>query len=65
MDNNFELAVNWALQQQQYEIEEGVFIPVSKEMPFTVVDKVRKYFNINNIEYSSFSFDDLIPYLPN
>jgi len=62
--DSFQSAVNWAL-QQQYEIEEGVFIPVSKDIPFTVVDKVREYFNTNNVEYDTFSYDDLIPYLPN
>jgi len=64
MPNETQDAVNWAL-QQQYEIEPGRFIPVSLDMPFTVVDKVREYFNANNIEYSSFSFDDLKPYLSN
>ena len=57
-------AVDWAL-QQQYEIDPGVFVSVSVDMPFTVVDKVREYFNTHSIDYSSFSFDDLIPYLPN
>ena len=30
-----------------------------------LVDKVREYFNNNEIEYETFSFDDLIPFLPN
>lgn len=55
-------AVDWAF-QQQYEIETGIAAPVSVDMPFTVVDKVREYFNAHSIEYSSFSFDDLKPYL--
>jgi len=54
-------ALGWAM-HQQYEIE-GVFIPVSKDIPFSVVDKVREYFNANNIKYESFSYDDLIPYI--
>lgn len=54
-------AVNWAL-QQQYEIEEGIFIQVTPDIPFTVVDKVREYFNTHSIEYSTFSYDDLIPF---
>ena len=29
----------------------------------TIVDKVRKYFNKNNIKYNNFSFDDLELYL--
>lgn len=55
-------AVNWAL-QQQYEIENGYFVNVSADMPFTVVDKVREYFNTNGVQYSTFSFEDLEPYL--
>lgn len=55
-------AVNWAL-QQQYELEPGFFVSVSIDMPFTVVDKVREYFNTNNIGYPSFSFEDLTLYL--
>lgn len=44
-------AVDWALQQvENYNYE--------------LVDKVREYFNDNNIEYTTFSFDDLTPYLP-
>ena len=30
-----------------------------------LVDKVREYFNNNEIEYETFAFDDLIPFLPN
>lgn len=55
-------AINWAL-QQQYEFEQGEFIRVSKDYPFMVVDKVREYFNVHNIDYSTFSYNDLIPYL--
>lgn len=55
-------AVNWAL-QQTFDDGFGNQIQVTKEMPSVVVDKVREYFNQNNIEYSTFSFDDLIPFL--
>lgn len=56
-------AVNWAF-QQQYEVEPGLNVHVSIDMPFTVVDKVREYFNTNGIVYSTFSYYDLKPYLP-
>ena len=56
--NEMNEAVAWAL-QQQYEIEQGVFMPVSIEHPFTVVDKVREYLNTNSIVYDTFSFADL------
>ena len=29
-----------------------------------LVDKVRDYFNANGVEYGTFSFADLLPYLP-
>ena len=46
-------AVNWALQQ------DGVTLTD----PGTVVDKVREYFNMYEIVYDTFSFDDLEPFL--
>lgn len=55
-------AIRWAL-SQEYELEPGVIVPVSVERPYTIVDKVREYFNKNNIPYESFSFDDLKPLL--
>ena len=55
-------AVEWAL-QQEYELEHGIFVPVSPDIPFTVVDKVREYFNEHGIEYDTFSFKDLEPFL--
>jgi len=54
------LAIEWALQQKD---SEGNFI--TKNNAHDLVDKVREYFNINNVEYSTFSYDDLIPYLSN
>ena len=30
----------------------------------TLVDMVREYFNENNIEYDTFSYDDLVLHLP-
>ena len=29
----------------------------------SIVDKVREYFNNNGVEYNTFSYDDLVPYL--
>ena len=46
-------AVEWALQQ------DGVFT----ENPNSVVDKVRQYFNIHNIDCRPMCYDDLIPYI--
>lgn len=47
-------AVEWALQQAD---DEGN--PITKDTRHTLVDKVREYFNQNNIEYSTFSYMDL------
>ena len=44
-------AIEWALTQLD-EIQNS-----------DLVDKVREYFNNNEIEYETFSFDDLIPFL--
>ena len=54
-------AVEWALQQTV--TEEGLEVPVTKETVHFLVDKVREYFNANGIEYDSFSYGDLMPYL--
>jgi hypothetical protein len=51
-------AVNWALTQKD---ENGNAI--AKNTPQTLVDKVREYFNTNNIPYPTFSYDDLLPFL--
>ncbi len=44
-------AVEWAMNQMQ------------DTDTHTLVDKVREYFNDNNIVYDTFSYDDLAPYL--
>lgn len=58
MPNETQQAIDWAL-TQEYEGE-----PVTKETPQELVDKVRKYFNDHEVEYHSFSFTDLVPFLP-
>lgn len=61
MPNETKQAVEWAL-QQEVESPFGL-IQVTKEYKQLLVDKVREYFNENSIEYSSFSYSDLEPYL--
>ncbi|MCE5220053.1 MAG: hypothetical protein LLF98_01995 [Clostridium sp.] len=51
-------AINWALTQKDVDGNE-----ITKNTTHSLVDKVRDYFNSNNINYNSFSYDDLIPYL--
>lgn len=53
-----QIAVNWALQQMDLQGN-----PITKDSPQQLVDKVRDYFNANNVTYSTFSYDDLVPYL--
>lgn len=55
-------AIEWAL-QQTYDDGIGNQIAVTKENPQALVDHVRRYFNEHNIQYSTFSYDDLIPFL--
>lgn len=57
-------AVNWAL-QQTITTDWGETYPVTKESYGDLVEKVREYFNTNKIEYTTFSYDDLQPYLSN
>lgn len=58
-------AVEWALQQS---VEIDMVTHYVKDEKGNIdhhllVDFVRQYFNDNNIEYSTFSFEDLKPYL--
>ena len=58
-------AVEWAL--KQYEEVEGYKIHVVESGKVThslLVDFVSKYFNEHGIEYDTYSFPDLIPYIP-
>jgi len=57
-------AVDWALKQEV--IEDGVKMKVydnGRINNHLFVDFVRKYYNVNNIEYGTFDFNDLKPYL--
>lgn len=58
MPEETQIAINWALTQDFDDI------PVTKDTPMGLVCRVREYFNANNVPYDSFSYDDLIPYLP-
>ena len=59
MPNETKQAIEWALTQQTNECG----YPITVEMAHELVDKIRDYFNTNNIEYNAFSYDDLIPFL--
>ena len=62
---DFQNAVNWAIEQEEKNLE-GKKINVkngNKINKSLLVRKVREYFNQNNIEYATFSYQDLIPYL--
>ena len=51
-------AIRWALTQKI----DGEFIKATDAQ--ALVDKVREYLNEHNIEYETFSYNDLIPFLP-
>jgi len=53
-------ALRWALEQVVTD-EFGNIYPVVT--PHEIVDNVREYFNENGIEYGTFSYDDLVPFL--
>ena len=51
-------AIQWALTQ---DTQDGGQVTV--DMHHILVEKVREYFNSNSVEYGSFSYIDLIPFL--
>lgn len=55
-------AIQWAL-QQTYNDGTGTQQPITKETPQPLVDAVRQWFNDHGVQYSTFSYDDLKPYL--
>lgn len=67
MPKETQQAVNWAL-RQKVEVIEGIFVytkdPETGEVNSEyLVDFTRQYFNENNIEYSTFDFNSLKPYI--
>ena len=62
MPNETQLAINWAL-QQKYEdnFRSKHYVKIYNQCE--LVDKVREYFDINNIDCKPFCYDDLKPYL--
>jgi hypothetical protein len=56
-------AVNWALNQTLTNEFTGEEYPITADMAKEVVDHVLQYFNDHNIEYSTFSYEDLKLYL--
>ena len=55
-------AVQWAI-EQEIEVAPNEFVPVSSDPRTFLVDKVREYFNNNNVDYETFSYKDIEPYL--
>lgn len=62
MPNETQQAIQWAL-QQAYDDGMGNKQLITKDTQQPLVDAVRQYFNQNNIQYSTFSYDDLLPFL--
>lgn len=56
---DYKEALNWAYTQKDYN---GNKINKNSER-FVLIDKVREYFNQNNISYDRFSYKNLKPYL--
>ena len=55
-------AVSWALERTWVDGDREV--KVTPDTPHALVCMVREYFNDNDVKYSTFSYDDLVPYLP-
>jgi len=62
MPNETQQAINWALTQSSTD-EFGQNQIVTKATLHWLVHYVREFFNIHNIPYSSFSYDDLVPFI--
>ncbi|MHB9144727.1 MAG: hypothetical protein ACYC5Y_05250 [Symbiobacteriia bacterium] len=52
-------AVDWALTQTDSNGQ-----PIAAQNDQALVDHVRQYFNDHAVAYTTFSYDDLKPYLP-
>lgn len=55
-------AVEWALTQKVTN-HWGMVVQVTVDTRGLLVDKVREYFNSHGIQYETFSYNDLQPYL--
>lgn len=58
----FAEAIQWAIGQTI--VINDKELQIDENTPHLLVDKVREYLNNNDIEYETFSYDDLKPYLP-
>ena len=56
-------AVTWSLQQKTTGYQWASAQLITKDNAIELVGKVREYFNIHAISYTSFSYDSLKPYL--
>ena len=61
MPNKTQKAVDWAL-KQSFEDDVGENVKVKSD-PHLLVDFVRRFFNENQIDYDTFDYNDLKPYL--
>lgn len=53
-------AIEWAMNQDYYGY---VVRDIYQTEPSVLVDNVRQYFNTHGIDYSTFDYNDLQPYL--
>ena len=63
MPNETKQAIEWALTQTWNNGVDVENYPVTKDTPQPLIDYVRENFNANDIPYSTFSYDDLVPFL--
>lgn len=60
MPSETQQAIDWALKQTISIPSDGIKYSVTKNTPNDLVNKVREYFNTNNISYTTFSYEDLV-----
>jgi len=56
-------AVQWALQQTYVPYPDATPVPIRISNSGALVNAVRNYFNANKIQYGTFGYDNLKPYL--
>lgn len=63
MPEETQQAVDWALKQTVVYERYNITVEVTPETHGALVQKVGEYFNDHNIDYGTFSYADLQPYL--
>lgn len=62
MPSQTNAAITWAVTQTVTDDQGNTYLITNADRQ-GLVDKVREYFNTNSIAYSTFSYEDLVPFM--